>query len=198
MMESKSIRAILANQQQGRGKSGQWSLKPQDVVVAFKLITIGAERMTYAVLGKSLAMSQFEAHAATKRLIAARLAIDTQGAITPNIAPLREFICYGARYCFPAVRGEQTIGMPTAYGAAPLNEKVLFSDENPPVWPSVDDAEGQVRGMTLLPLYEKVPIAAREDKYLYQLLALFDALRIGQKREVELARGLLEERIRHV
>ena len=175
-------------------KSGQWALKPQDLVVAFKLVTMGSERVPYSELGRRLGLSQFEAHAATKRLVAARLANDVGGDITPIMATLKNFIFYGAPYCFPPVRGELTIGLPTAYGVSPMKEKVLFADQNPPVWPS---AEGTVRGMTLLPLYEKVPIAALEDKALYELLALFDALRIGQKREQEMAIGLLEERLRH-
>lgn len=44
----------------------------------------------------------------------------------------------------------------------------------------------------LLPLYPKLPLAAVQDPALYELLALFDALRIGQARERDLARTLLE------
>jgi hypothetical protein len=33
------------------------------------------------------------------------------------------------------------------------------------------------------------------DQPLYELLALFDALRIGQAREREMVRGMLEERL---
>ena len=86
-----------------------------------------------------------------------------------------------------------TIGFPTAYGVSPLKEKVMFSDENPPVWPH---AEGTHRGLTLQPLYENLALAAQDDKALYELLALFDAIRIGQARERELAAGLLQERLR--
>jgi hypothetical protein len=48
----------------------------------------------------------------------------------------------------------------------------------------------------LLPLYPKLPLAAMRDPALYELLALFDALRIGQAREREMARELLEERLK--
>jgi hypothetical protein len=44
-------------------------------------------------------------------------------------------------------------------------------------------------------LYGNLPLAAGEDSKLYELLALFDALRIGQAREREIARKLLEERL---
>ena len=46
-----------------------------------------------------------------------------------------------------------------------------------------------------MPLYPKLPLAAARDQALYELLALFDALRIGQAREREMARKLLEERL---
>ena len=185
-----SIKSSNATSPQ-RGKSGQWSLKPQDVVVALKLVALRGERLTYAALGKQLKLSQFEAHAAVKRLVAAKLASEVDGEVRPIIATLKSFLYYGAPYAFPPVRGEMTIGFPTAYGVSPLKEKVLFAEENPPVWPS---AEGTTRGMTLLPLYEKAPLAAVEDKALYEMLSLFDALRIGAARERELAIALLEER----
>ena len=176
-----------------RANTGQWALRPQDVVVALKLVVLRGQWLPYAELGKQLKLSQFEAHAAVKRLLAAKLATEIEGEIRPINATLKLFIYYGAPYAFPPVRGEMTIGFPTAYGMSPLKEKVLFADENPPVWPS---AEGTVRGMTLLPLYEKAPLAALEDRALYEMLALFDALRIGAAREREMAMALLEERFR--
>lgn len=175
----------------GRGKSGQWALKPQDLVVALKLVVLRGGQPTYAELGRQLRLSQFEVHAAAKRLVAAKLATENDGAVRPIIATLKNFIYYGAPYAFPPVRGEMTIGFPTAYGVGPLKENVLFGDENPPVWPS---AEGNTRGVTLLPLYPKAPLAAADDEALYEMLALFDALRIGRAREREMAMKLLQER----
>ncbi len=40
-----------------RAKSGQWALKPQDVVVALKLVVLRGERLTYEELGKRLKLS---------------------------------------------------------------------------------------------------------------------------------------------
>ncbi|MCA3001429.1 MAG: hypothetical protein ING64_11870 [Rhodocyclaceae bacterium] len=176
-----------------RGSTGQWALRPQDVVVAMKLVVLRGQWLPYAELGKQLKLSQFEAHAAVKRLLAAKLVTDIEGEIRPINATLKLFIYHGAPYAFPPVRGEMTIGFPTAYGMSPLKEKVLFADENPPVWPS---PEGTTRGMTLLPLYEKAPLAALEDRSLYEMLALFDALRIGAAREREMAMMFLDERFR--
>jgi hypothetical protein len=75
---------------------------------------------------------------------------------------------------------------------APLKDLFVGPKELPPVWP---DPAGRARGQTLMPLYPKLPAAAREDARLYELLALVDALRIGQARERNVAARLLEERL---
>ena len=177
-----------------RSANRQWVLKPQDLVVAFKLVALRGGWLPYKELAKSLSLSPFEAHAAIQRLAAARLAVAGESGGSRLVkAHFENFVIYGAPYAYPAIRTEMTIGFLTAYGVAPLNEKVLFSAENPPVWPHPD---GTHKGVGLLPLYEKAPLAALEDKALYQLLALFDGLRIGQARERDVATGLLVERLR--
>lgn len=176
-----------------RAGNRQWGLKPQDLAVLFKLVTLrGSARVPYAMLAKQLRLSPFEAHAAVQRLSAARLVVEMGGELRPVMAAVRNFILHGAPYCFPPVRGEITIGFPTAYAVPPLKEMVLFADEMPPVWPH---PEGTARGASLLPLYEKLPLVANDDPVLYELLALFDALRVGQARERELASKLLKERL---
>lgn len=175
-----------------RAARRQWVLKPQDLAVALKLVTLRGKSISYAELAKQLRLSPFEGHAATQRLMAARLAVQRDGTVRPNLIALRAFVVQGAPYAYPAVRGEATIGFPTAHGAAPLKERMQATKEAVPVWPH---PEGTVRGEALLPLYEKLPLAAQDDPGLYELLALFDALRIGQARERELARRLIEERL---
>ena len=170
----------------------QWSLKPQDLAMAFKLVCLAGQKLPYAALAQTMSMSQFEAHACMARLSGARLLAEVSGVPMLVMAAFRPMVLQGAAYFFPAVRGEITMGFPTAYGVEPLKSKVLFADEIPPVWPHAD---GPVRGSALLPLYPKLPLAAARDQPLYELLALFDALRIGQARERELARTLLEERL---
>lgn len=170
----------------------QWSLKPQDLAMAFKLVCLAGQKLPYAALAQALHMSQFEAHACMARLRGARLLAEVNDMPTLVMAAFRPMVLHGAPYFFPAVRGEITMGFPTAYGVEPLKSKVLFADELPPVWPHAD---GPVRGSTLLPLYPKLPLAAMADQPFYELLALFDALRIGQAREREMARKFLEERL---
>jgi hypothetical protein len=176
-----------------RSNKRQWVLKPQDLAVSLKLVALKGLWIPYAPLAGQLYLSQFEVHAAVQRLIAARLVVDRDGKIGPSMAALRTFVVKGAPYAYPPVRGEITVGFPTAYGVSPLKEMVLFSQEMPPVWPH---PEGPARGPALLPLYEKLPLAAISDPAYYELLALFDALRIGQAREREIASRLLEERLK--
>jgi hypothetical protein len=175
-----------------RANTRQWALKPQDLAVALKLVTLKGARVPYAALAKQLRLSPFEVHAAVQRLMAARLAVERDAVIRPNMAALRAFLINGAPYAYPAVRGEPTIGFPTAHAVPPLSDRLQAAGDSPPVWPH---PEGTTRGEALLPLYEKLPIAAREDRELYELLALFDSLRIGQAREREMARTLLESRL---
>lgn len=98
---------------------------------------------------------------------------------------------YGVRYAFPASPGPIVRGMPTAYAAPPLAEKIS-SDELPPVWP---DPNELVRGYSVEPLYSSVPVAVKCDSRFYELAALVDALRIGRARERNLAGEVLKERI---
>jgi DNA-binding Lrp family transcriptional regulator len=175
-----------------RASNRQWVLKPQDLAVALKLVALKGSLFSYAALAKQLRLSPFEVHAAVQRLVAAKLAVDIHGAIRPNYAALRGFVLYGAVHAYPPVEGEITIGFPTAHAVAPMNSRVQDWGDLPPVWPH---PEGPVRGTALLPLYEKLPLAAQDDRDFHELLALFDALRIGQAREREMARQLLEERL---
>lgn len=160
--------------------------------MAFKWVCLRGQRLPYAALAHTLHLSPFEAHACMARLSASRLLTEMDGLPCLVMPAFRALVLEGAAYFFPAVRGELTVGFPTAHGAEPLKSKVMFADELPPVWPH---PEGHTRGMTLLPLYPKLPLAAQTDKPFYELLALFDALRIGQARERELVRGLLGERL---
>ena len=108
-------------------------------------------------------------------------------------AALRLFVLHGARYAFPAVRGEITRGLPTGYAAAPLAGRIVApADEPPPIWP---DKNGTTRGATLHPLYPSVPQAAQRNPALYELLVLFDAIRAGSPRERALAIDLFERQL---
>ena len=57
------------------------------------------------------------------------------------------------------------------------------------------DPKGDTRGQEFRPLYKTAPVAARRDSALYEVLALFDAIRGGRPRERQLGFELLAERL---
>ena len=168
-------------------------LKPQDILVLLKLISVGRNDWSYNSLSVSLGMSPSEVHAAVRRSLAAGLAVRDDDTIFPNIRNLEEFLIHGLKYVFVPDRGELSRGIPTLYAAAPLRGKYSHTDEPPPVWP---DPTGIVRGMAFSPLYKSAPIAAREDHGLYELLVLVDALRGGRAREREAAAAEIKDRLK--
>lgn len=159
--------------------------KSLDVVVLLKL-WLERQVRPYAQLSKELGISASEIHAAVRRGIEAGL-IDPESR-RPFRKPLLDYLLHGVRYAFPAKPGPPTRGIPTAYAAPPLADKISAEDL-PPVWP---DPQGTIRGFAIEPLFNSVPAAVRSDPDLYELLALVDALRVGRARE----RGLAEEELK--
>lgn len=171
-------------------ESGMASLKPQDVLILLKTHALQKPFPTYAHLAFDLDMGEGEVYRGIQRVTEARL-FDSERR-KPLTENLREFVLYGVPYVYPARRGEPTRGLPTSYAASPLAEMIVFDADSIPVWP---DAEGSTRGYALEPLYRSVPVAARRDPELYELLALVDALREGRARERALAKDELSRRL---
>jgi hypothetical protein len=168
-------------------------LKPHDIYVLLKLVSLGDSRWTYAFLSESLFMSLSEVHAAMKRALSARLYDDLRR--LPVKKALEEYLIHGVKYAYPPDRGGPTRGMPTSYAAPPLNQMISSSDDLPPVWP---DPEGSVRGTEFSPLHKSVPRAAVLDHTLYELLALVDAIRDGRARERDLAVREIQKRLQQL
>jgi hypothetical protein len=168
-------------------------LKPQDIVIALKLVALGEGKWTYAQLAYEIGMSPAEVHAGIKRLLAASLVVkDSIAPVRPVKQALEEFLVHGIKYAFPPVRGGITRGVVTSSSAPPLDKEFVHSDEFPPVWP---EPEGSVRGQEFSPLYRSVPKAAQQDQRLYELLALVDAIRGGRARERAMAIEELRKRL---
>ncbi len=168
-------------------------LKPQDLLVMLKLVAIKQAGWSYNAIALALGMSPSEVHAAVKRALTARLALRERDRMLPNNRNLEEFIVHGLKYVFVPEKGELTRGIPTGYAAPPLKSFFPISSEPPPVWP---DADGEVRGEAFSPLYKSVPKAAREDRNLYELLVLVDAIRGGRARERNMAVKEIKQRLK--
>lgn len=165
-------------------------MRPQDVVVLLKIVSLGDIPWRYTDLAKSLSISQSEIAEALNRCFLARLVDSSKRKVFR--ASLMELLIYGVKYVFPAQPGSIVRGIPTAHSASPLKDSIDF-EEDVYVWPH---AEGPVRGQAIEPLYPKIILAAEKDPKLYELLALLDAIRVGRAREYRLAVELLNQRIR--
>lgn len=106
-----------------------------------------------------------------------------------NTQALLEFIFFGLRYVFPAPKGEIVRGIATSIAAPVLKGKLMSSGDIPPVWP---DPKGNTKGIRIEPLHPNIIQAVRLDSRLYAMLALVDAIRIGNPRERNLAHEMLE------
>jgi len=139
-------------------------------------------------------ISKTQLNLALNRCLDVGLAYRDRKTDTPraNAQALFDFIVHGVRYVFPARKGELTRGTATAFSAPMLRRRLLNAGELELVWP---DAYGKTMGQAVEPLFKSCPQAAERDPLLYELLALVDAVRLGQPRERKLAIELLHERL---
>ena len=167
------------------------SLHPQDVLVACKIYSYEAARESwiYADLVRDVGISQGEAHNAVERC--GRSQLITPGGVVSRKA-LRDLLCVAVPRVFYAARGGRARGLYTSVHAAPLRDKIESTSAVPVVWP---DGEGSDEGDGLLPLYPSVPLAARGDAVVYELLALVDVIRIGGPQDRNQAVALIEKRL---
>ena len=166
-------------------------LKPQDVLVGLSMCQRKTLRSTYAEKAEKLEMSASEVHAAKKRLCEARLVDPDTKEIRHG--PMLEFLIHGVPYVFATSPKEWTRGVPTAWAAPVLSDKIALSAQPPPIWPY---PEGTVQGVAVQPLYPSVVQAAKKDPELYDLLSLVDALRIGRVREKRIAEVEIRNRLK--
>ncbi|XUO86754.1 hypothetical protein RVM26_14215 [Halomonas sp. KM072] len=154
-----------------------------------------AEQYGVRALEKSTGISRTQISLALKRCYAVGLAKPEHSTGIPRVnrKALFEFLVFGLRYVFPATAGAVTRGISTSLGAPVLEGKLMTAGELLPVWP---DARGNTKGVSVEPLYKSVTYAVRQDQQLYALLALTDALRLGQARERKLAENQLYALIR--
>lgn len=165
-------------------------MRPQDVPILLKILSCAARGVHWQMkdLAGGLGISPSEVSESLNRSHLAGL-IDLKKAKVNRYA-LLEFLQKGISYVFPQQPGPIVRGVKTAHSAPPLNKKI--SSEDSYVWPY---SEGDAKGQAIEPLYPTLVKAALDDPYLYQALALIDALRVGRAREKELAARELERLI---
>lgn len=161
-------------------------MRPQDVVVLLKMLTIQKEQWQFKDLAASLHLSAAEVSESLNRSHLAGLVDKSKRAV--NRLSLVEFIQYGLHYVFPQAPGAMVNGVVTAH-AHPHFAKQFEAEFNY-VWPL---PSGKIRGLAIEPLYAGQAKAALEDEKLHLLLACTDIVRVGRAREVASAMKVLKQ-----
>lgn len=148
------------------------TLKPQDIIVALKLLRKESAELTFKQLAGELGLSVSETHQAFHRAQAAGLISHLERKANP--AAVAELLIHGLKYMMPVQAGRRTRGMVTGFAAPPLSDFFGSEHDDLMVWP---DPHGECAGWEIKPLINSVPKAAKNDPDLYELLVLADALR---------------------
>jgi hypothetical protein len=160
-----------------------------NIVILLKMITLGDQKWSIAEMSEVLLLSMGEISKAMKRNVTAGLI--SADKMYVNKLALREFLVYGLKYVFPPQLGAPTRGIATAHSAPPVNLHIAENGEHY-VWKYY---KGTKRGNSIVPLYDKIPKIVENQPKLYELLVITDTLRIGKKREIEIA---IEELDKHL
>jgi hypothetical protein len=151
-------------------------MRPLDVVILLKIISLGESAWQYRDLSAKLDISISEISESLNRSYIAGLIDESKKKIRLN--GLMEFIEFGLSYVFPVIPGPIVTGIATAH-SHPFYKK-QFSGTVDYVWKS---EVGTMRGQSIDPLHRGVAQAAIEDDLLYLLLSSLDILRVGRSRE---------------
>ena len=170
-------------------KQKQIVISPLDILVLLKIISLENEKWFQTDIAEALGISQSEVSKSLNRLKQSWLLAPNNSIVIMRENVL-EFLSYGIKYIFPQSPGSIVRGMPTAHSAPVLSKEILSNESY--VWPY---GKGKVKGQSIMPLYPTVPKACTEDEKLYDLLALIDAIRIGNAREREMSYNKLKNRI---
>lgn len=154
----------------------QWSLAPQDLVIAFGLAVVRDQAATAEML--SMTASTFRS--GMLRLGAAKLVVKLEGKPQLVMPAFRPFATMAAPHCFPAVVGTVVRGRRTAFS----NTLSIGGQVEQFVWP---DEQGKEVGRSILPLHKGVPMIVNASACLMNVLALFDLVRVSEGRERALA-----------
>jgi hypothetical protein len=165
-------------------------ISPIDIYVLLKVAAKGHMPWSQRDLSYELSISQSSVHQALKNAAEVKLFNPDRKRI--NRRGLEEALVHGARYFLFPSKGGEARGVLTAWAAQPLASVISANGNIPPVWPY---PLGESRGFAVEPLHPSAPKAAMLDQNFYELLALLDAIRIGDSREQVLAARELHLRL---
>jgi DNA-binding transcriptional ArsR family regulator len=162
-------------------------IRPSDIAALLFVSAHSGE--PYSQIAAGLGVSKSTAHKALSRLLKLGLVVmGSNGEMEVEAEQAIELLRV-IRYVFPSDQVEKARGVMTGL-AALTDASSLEYDAAPMVWPSL---LGQVIGVGVTPLIRNAPDIAFRDPAMYRLLALVDALRLGDARERNLATIALQE-----
>jgi hypothetical protein len=149
-----------------------------------------AERHSVRGISEALGISKSEVAASLRRSTDVGLARRDRESGLPraNGSALLGIVEHCLKYVFPTRPGPLGRGIATGFAAPVLSGDILSAGSSIYVWPY---ARGSRMGQTVAPLFKSVPQAVQRDPDLYAMLALVDALRLGNPRERAIARDRL-------
>ncbi|HOA37199.1 MAG TPA: hypothetical protein PLQ65_03595 [Flavihumibacter sp.] len=157
-------------------------MRPQDIVILLKIIVKGALPWQNKDLAAELFISPSEISESLYRSSLAGL-IDSDQRKKVYRQSMMEFLEHGLHYVFPTQPGTIANGVYTAH-SHPFMQQQFKVEALHYVWP---EAQGNVRGLSIEPLYKEQVKAALRDEKLYLMLALLDVIRVGRVRECKVA-----------
>lgn len=163
-------------------------MRPQDIVILLKIISYGHENWLMKDLGYELYISLSEISESLNRSVLSGLISSNKKRVMKS--SLLDFLIFGLKYVFPQKPGHLVRGIKTSHSTTPLSNVIL--SEEIYVWPYF---EGNSKGFAVEPLHPNVPKACLNDPKLHELLSLVDAIRLGSKREFNIAVEELKLRI---
>lgn len=166
-------------------------MRPQDLVILLKIITLGDRTWNLKDLSNFLYISHSEISESLDRSAFANLIDYSKKNV--HRSNLLDFLVYGVKYVFPASAGVLTRGIPTAHSHPFLKKYVSSAFDY--VWPY---SFGEIIGQSIEPFYPNQVNAVKEDEQLYKLLALIDVIRVGKLREITVAKEELKKAIAYV
>ena len=163
-------------------------LKPQDILVLIRLLLASKRRelVTYPLLSGWTGLSASEAHCAVKRAAVSGLVTRRPMGMEPDAFPwtpswtaAEEFLFHGFKYVFPLQQGTLQRGTPTGISVGLEDSSAPVVDTEGWVWPNAD---GNARGIGIVPIYRTVPQVVRRDVDLHKALAALDLIRSAPHR----------------
>jgi hypothetical protein len=163
-------------------------MRPQDIAVIIKIISMENQPWQLSMLSNSLVISISEISESLNRSKLAKLIDYDKKKI--NRQNLLEFLEHGIKYVFPLHPGSLVRGIPTAHSHPVLKDN--FISEMNYVWP---DPKGEIIGLSIEPLYPKQIEAVKDNPLFYKLMSLIDIVRVGKTREIKFAVDELKKEI---